>query len=131
MVVLFFSMLGGWALAVINFYLAHQVLFNTILVAYGLLLAISHYTMTQIEHYLATRLKTSDGAVVLRALAGEKGEDLIRAAKNSIRFPLISSGIDFAFHPVRRDSLIRLLGRKYRMPRMEISALIDAMAPRQ
>lgn len=131
MVVLFFSMLGGWALAVINFYLAHQMLFNTILVAYGLLLAVSHYTMTQIEHFLAARLKTSDGAAVLRALAGEKGEALIRAVKDNIRFPLISSGLDFAFHPVRRDTLIRLLGRKYRMPRAEISALINAATPRQ
>ena len=128
MVMLFFSLLGGWALAVINFYLAHQVLFNCLVVAYGLLLAASHYTMTSLERHLCSTLKTEDGATVLRALAGPDGEKLLREARESFRFPFISSGVDFAFHSPRRDSLIRLLGRKYRIPRADIAALLSARA---
>jgi hypothetical protein len=126
MVLLFFSVLGGWALTVINFYLAHQMLFNSILVAYGLLLGASHYTMTSLDRHLCGRLKTEDGVVVLRALAGPDGEELLREARENFRFPLISSGVDFAFHSPRRDSLIRLLGRKYRIPRADIAALLSA-----
>jgi hypothetical protein len=126
MVVLFFSMLGGWALTVINFYLAHQALFNTILVAYGVLLALSHYAMSGADRFLCAKLKTADGAVILRALAGPGGPELVRGAKETVRFPFISSGVDFAFHALRRDSLIRLLGKKYHIPRAEIAALIAA-----
>jgi hypothetical protein len=128
MVVLFLSMLGGWALTVINFYLAHQALFNTILVAYGVLLALSHYAMTGADRFLRAKLKTADGGVILRSLAGPGGPELIRGAREIVRFPFISSGVDFAFHALRRDSLIRLLGKKYRIPRADIAALL-ALSP--
>jgi len=128
MVLLFLSLLGGWVLAVISFYLAHQMLLNSILVAYGLLLGASHYTMTSLERHLCARLKTEDGASVLRALAGPDGEKLLREAREEVRFPFISSGVDFAFHSPRRDSLIRLLGRKYRISRADIAALLNARA---
>jgi hypothetical protein len=132
MVVLFFSVLGGWALAVVNFYLAHQTLLNCILVAYGLLLGVSHYTMTSLDRHLCARLKTEDGTAILRALAGPDGEELLREARERFRFPLISSGVDFAFHPARRDTLIRLLGRKYRIPKADVTALLGAQAdPRE
>ncbi|MFI5368120.1 MAG: hypothetical protein ACHQ1F_03815 [Spirochaetia bacterium] len=127
MVVLFFSLLGGWALAVINFYLANQALLNTLLVAYGLLLGLSHYTMSSIERFLFTCLKTEDGGAVLRALAGPGGMELVRSVKVKFRFPFISSGVDFLFHAVRRSSLIRLLGKKYRVPHAEIAALLETL----
>ena len=127
MVVLFFSLLGGWALAVINFYLANQTLLNTLLVAYGLLLGLSHYTMSSVERFLFTCLKTEDGGAVLRALAGAGGMELVRSVKAKFRFPFISSGVDFVFHAVRRSSLIRLLGKKYRVPHAEIVALLETL----
>jgi hypothetical protein len=127
MVVLFFSLLGGWALVVINFYLAHQVLLNTILVAYGLLLGVSHYTMSTVERFLFARLKTEDGTVVLRALAGSGGRELMQTVKANFRFPFISSGADFVLHALRRDSLIRLLGKKHKVPRAEIAAFLQAL----
>ena len=110
MVMLFFSLLGGWAVGVINFYIAHQALFNTLLVAYGLLLSVAHYTMSSVERFLLAHLKTEDGGVVLRALAGSEGIQLMRRVKEKFRFPFISSGVDFAFHALSRSSLIRLFG---------------------
>lgn len=130
MVVLFLSLLGGGAVAVINFYLAHQVLLNTILVAYGVLLGLSHYAMSSVDRFLCARLKTTDGAVLLRALAGPGGPELMQGVKQVARFPFISSGVDFAFHALRRDSLIRLLGKKYHIPPSEIAALLRESMPR-
>jgi hypothetical protein len=130
MVVIFLSLLGGWTLAVVNFYLAHQVLLNTILVAYGVLLGLSHYAMSIVDRFLCARLKTADGAVVLRALAGPGGPELVQGSRQAARFPFISSGVDFAFHGLRRDSLIRLLGKKYRIPPTEIAALLRESTPR-
>ena len=125
MVTLFFSFLGGWALAVINFYLANQALFNTVLVAYGLVLAMSHYNMSSVERFLIERLKPKDGMAMLRALTGTQGIELMKAVKDKFRFPLVSSGADFAFHALSRDSLIRMLGKKQRIPQSEIAELLN------
>jgi len=125
MVTLFFSFLGGWALAFINFYLANQALFNTLLVAYGIVLAVSHYNMSSVERFLVDRLKPKDGMAVLRALAGTGGIELIKAVKDKFRFPFVSSGVEFAFHTLTRDSLIRMLAKKQRISRSEIAELLS------
>ena len=125
MVTLFFSFLGRWALAVINFYLANQALFNTALVAYGLVLAVSHYNMSSVERFLVERLKPKDGMALLRALAGTGGIELMKAIKDKFRFPFVSSGVDFTFHALRRDSLIRMLGKKQKIPQSEIAELLN------
>ena len=105
MVVLFFSLLGGWALAVINFYLANQTLLNTLLVAYGLLLGLSHYTMSSVERFLFTCLKTEDGGAVLRALrrCGRHGARAERQGEVPVSLYLIGGGLRL---PCRTQELV-------------------------
>lgn len=100
----------------VSFYLNHQGILNALILAYGVLLAAAHYNLRAIQSYLLEQYETESVEEALEALARENDDTIIARVRGEFRFPLIASPYFFALHPVRRSTLVWVLGRKNKIP---------------
>ena len=120
----FLSLSGKLANQIIDIYLQHQLVLNTLVVAYGVLLAVAHFNLQQIQRFLLTQYETEDQEEALEALARENDDSIVLRIKEEIRFPLIASPYFFAVHRITRRNLITVIGKKEKMPRKRLEALL-------
>ncbi|MFP4330481.1 MAG: hypothetical protein ACLFP6_07170 [Spirochaetaceae bacterium] len=121
---LFLALSGPLANSVLDFYLEYQLLFNTVVVLYGALLAVAHFNLQRIESFLLEQYETEDLEEALEALARESDESIVERINNELRFPVIASPYFFAVHRVSRRALIVVIGKKEKIPGRRLEELL-------
>lgn len=121
---LFLSLSGPLANRVVDFYLEHQLLLNTLVVLYGALLAVAHFNLQRIQAFLLEQYETEEQEEALEALARESDESIVERINGELRFPLIASPYFFAVHRVSRRNLIYVIGKKEKIPRKRLEELL-------
>jgi hypothetical protein len=118
------SLAGKLANQIIDLYLAHQFLLNTVVVAYGLLLAVAHANLQRIQRMLLAQYGTESYEEALEALAKDRDESVVEGFKQALRFPVIASPYFFAIHRISRHTLIFVIGKKEKIPRRRLEELL-------
>ncbi|MFP4302668.1 MAG: hypothetical protein ACLFPW_03615 [Spirochaetaceae bacterium] len=124
MVEFLLALSGKLANQIIDLYLAHQFLLNTVVVAYGVLLAVAHANLQRIERMLLSRYGTEVYEEALEAMALEEDQTVIERFKKELRFPIIASPYFFAMHRISRHTLIFVIGKKQKLPRRRLEELL-------
>lgn len=107
-----------------DFYAEHQLLINLLVLGYGLLLAVAHYNLKSIHHFLLEQYETEDEEEALTALAREIDESIIDRIKQEFPFPLISSPFRLGAYRVSRRSLITVIAKKGHLSRQRMDELL-------
>jgi hypothetical protein len=124
MVEFLLALSGKLANQIIDFYIANQVVLNTLVVAYGLLLAVAHTHLQRVERGLLAQYETEELEKALEALAQEKDETVVEKFKSEMRFPIVASPYFFGLHRVNRHTLIFVIGKKEKIPRQRLEELL-------
>ena len=111
---LYFAFLGDYAMRFVNFYRANQAILNIVILAYGVLLAAAHRNVVRVERMLRERLEESDMHRLWRRLEAEPLDDEeLSAIRKRLRIPVLASPLHFFFYPVSRETILRILRKKY------------------
>ncbi|MDK2858643.1 MAG: hypothetical protein PWQ29_1610 [Verrucomicrobiota bacterium] len=120
----FLSLSGKLANQVIDIYLGHQTVFNTLVVLYGILLALANYNLQRIQYLLLKQYNTKEYAIVLDRLARENDDSIIGCIREKMKFPLIASPFFFAIYRISRRNLIFAIGKKEKVSRKWLGELL-------
>ena len=114
MMQLYFSILGDWAVEVINFYRRNQGILNILVLAYGILLAIAHNNVRKVEAALV-EATGEDDPERLRARLAEAplSAEAERAIRKSLSLPILASPWHFSFYRFSIDNALRVLEKKH------------------
>ena len=111
---LYFAFLGDYAMRLVNFYRANQAILNGVILAYGLLLTAAHRNVVRIERLLRERMDESDMHLIWRRLEAEPlGDEELSTIRKRLRIPVLASPLHFFFYPVSRETILRILRKKY------------------
>ncbi len=120
MMQLYFEFLGDWAVALIDFYRAHQYILNFIVLAYGLLLAVAHANVRTVEAALRTETGEDDMLKVREAIEQRPlSQERISAIRRSLRIPILASPWHFSFYRFSLENALRVLEKKYSRSRQQ------------
>ena len=114
---MFFATAGRFLLLIVGWYLQHQVVLNAIVVAYGIIVAISHRNLRRIDRFLTERCNQDPGKV-LQNLAGGDGHKEIETVRSRFRFPLIAPPNGLWPLTPSRKHLLHSLARLHRKARI-------------
>ena len=120
----FLSLSGTLANKIIDFYLEHQGVLNTLVVLYGVALAMAHYNLQRIQGFLLEQYDTESQDEALQALAEEQDETIVQRIRGEVRVPVIASPYFFALHRITRHNLIYVIGKKEKLPRRRLEELL-------
>lgn len=114
MMQLYFSILGDWAVEVINFYRRNQGVLNLLVLAYGILLAIAHNNVRKVEAALIKATGEEDATRIREHLAEEPLEkETETAIRRSLALPILASPWHFSFYRYSIDNALRVLEKKH------------------
>jgi hypothetical protein len=120
---LFLAMSGSLAQQIVAFYLSHQLLFNLVVVAYGVVLIVGHRNIKTLEHLLLERYGSTNWEDILTRFAGD--EAIMEGTVPLVRPPFIASPYFFSLHPVRKCYIIDVIGKKHGVSRKILRELVD------
>lgn len=123
---IFLEISGSLSNAFLDFYGKNQFLYNFLIVAYGVILAVAHNNLRSIERWLSARYDTEDWADVLEAFSRDPDEELEATLKQQIRFSVVASPYFFTLYRINRRNIIKVLGKKHTLPRSKIGELLAA-----
>lgn len=121
---LFLSMSGPLARQIVDFYLAHQVLLNLLVVTYGVVLIVGHRNTRVIERTLHGKYGGEDWAEILRQFARDAGAE--RELASRVRLAFIASPYFFALHRIRKKTIIQVVGKMNGVSRILIHQLANS-----
>lgn len=121
---LFIKFLGPGVEAVIDFYLVHQTIFNTVVALYGVVLVIAHRNLRTIEVYLQERYGKEGWTETLERFADDGDGGLMAGVRRTVRFPFVSSPYFFSLYRIKRSELISVVGKKHAVPRGRLGELV-------
>ncbi len=121
----FLASMGRLTNAIVDLYLQHQVVLNTLVVAYGLVLALAHTNLKRIQSDLAKLSGTDDVDSALFALATDSSGELLRQIVKRSNIPIIASPYFFAIHRINARTIIAVVGRKKQLPRQRVAELLE------
>lgn len=124
MVEFLLSLSGKLANQIIDFYLAHQFLLNSLVLVYGVLLAVAHFNLQRVQQMLLREYETEEQEEALECLAREQNESVVDKLKGELRFPVIASPYFFGLHRVSRRRLIVVIGKKEKIPQRRLEELL-------
>lgn len=123
---IFLEISGSLSNAVLDFYGKNQFLYNFLIVAYGVILAVAHNNLRTIERWLSARYGMEEWADVLEAFSRDPDEELEATLKHQVRFSVVASPYFFTLYRINRSNLIKVLGKKHTLPRSKIVELLEA-----
>jgi hypothetical protein len=115
------AMSGKLANQIVDAYLRHQAILNTIVVAYGLVLAVAHYNLQRIQRFLLAHYGTEEYEHALDRFARDDDRSVIAEIRDMSRFRFVASPYFFTVHRITRPNLISIIGRKEKIPRSTIA----------
>ena len=114
MIRIFYTFLGEYATAVIQFYRDNQVWLNAVVVVYGILLALAHRNVVRLEYWLRERTGSNDMVAIRQRIEeGESGLLDIDELRKELRVPLLASPYHLTFFSLSEKSILRILRKKY------------------
>ena len=121
---LFMAMFGRASNQIVQFYLAHQMILNSVVVVYGMVLAMAHHNLGKIEQTIRDRYQTSEWSDILTKLATESEATIAHWKRQQMRLPVIASPYFFTLYRVRRHNLLSVLGKKHAVGRKLLANLL-------
>ncbi|MFP4373805.1 MAG: hypothetical protein ACLFPO_05725 [Spirochaetaceae bacterium] len=121
---LFLEISGSLSNAVLDVYVRNQFLYNTIIVAYGLILAVAHNNLRIVEGLLKARYKDKDWPEILYEVAHDTDANLEATIKKRLRIPVVASPYFFTLYRIGRKNLVTVLGKKHAVPRETLKELL-------
>ena len=116
--------MGRLTNTLVDLYLRHQVILNTIVVAYGIVLALAHTNLKRITNALPDLAGTEDTDAALYSLATDETGALLESAVRHATMRVIASPYYFSIHRINAPNLISVIGRKERLSRYRIDELL-------
>lgn len=114
MVELYVSMLGDLAGAVISFYRQNQLIFNTLVLVYGLVLALAHRNLRTVEAMLRKATGIEDMKQLASGLNPQSiSPELLDQMKSVVRPPIIASPWHFGIRGLNAEAVSQVVVRKY------------------
>lgn len=129
---LFLTLSGQAAQAVVAFYLEHQLILNSIVALYGIILAIAHQNLKKIEIDLKERYadavtSTDVWGNVLKAFADDPNPELIGELRTVATFPFVASPYFFSLYRIDRPRLVTVIGKKHSVPRQQLNEIVESI----
>lgn len=121
---LFLEISGSLSNAILDIYSRNQFLYNTIIVCYGIILAVAHNNLKIVEELLQTRYETEDWPSILYEVVHDTDKNLEETIKKQIRIPVVASPYFFTLYRIGRKNLVTVLGKKHSVPRERIRELL-------
>lgn len=110
---LYLSMLGKPVNYLIHFYMRNQVYFNSIIVSYGVILAIAYYNFKKIEIFILEEMIKKYSINDIRGINLEKYNLDWEKILSKSRFPFITTSLFFTIYRVNKQNVIKVLKSKY------------------
>jgi len=111
---IFFDFLGGYATRIVDFYRENQSWLNLIVLVYGILLALAHRNIQRLERQLREKTGLTDMYKIWNLIEADEIENWDPGVlKKELKLPILASPRHFFFYPVNRDSVLRILKKKY------------------
>ena len=122
---IFMAMFGRVSNQIVDFYLANQGVLNTIVVIYGLVLAIAHRNLQIIEANLLEKYRVQEWSDILDAVARTNAAETERWVRGLVRPPFIASPYFFSLYRITIRNIITVLGKKHTVPRSRLYEILS------
>ena len=109
---LYLSLLGKPANYLINLYMKNQVVFNIILVIYGVILVVAYYNLKRMEWYVTKEMSQKYSITDFKNVNLEDYDINWNLVLSRSRFPFITTSIFFTLYRVNKKNVIRVLQKK-------------------
>jgi hypothetical protein len=104
--------LGKYGMMLLDFYMAHRVIINFIVVGYGLILILAHRNFKQVAKILKQKMKKEDLDIDEMLNLLKKDQGFWDALKKELKIPIITARSSFLLYSLTKANVIKIMRKK-------------------
>ena len=104
--------LGKYSMMLLDFYLAHHIVFNLLVLGYGVVLIVAHRNFERVSEKILQKMKNESLAInsAYRALKEERV--FWESLKSELKIPIIAGRSSFLFRSFTADNVIAIMKKR-------------------